>query len=141
MAFPTGTVIPTANLDAGTDSPASARADLLETVQAVNSIIASANGNNGVCVLGGGGKLPNTVWPTSITCTGTQIINPSEGIVNIRDVLRLQAQTTADIEALVDPVAGDLAYASDGAGGSPCIAFYNGTDWVRISVGAAISAT
>lgn len=142
MAFPTGTTIPTSNLDAGTDSPASARADLLAAVEALNDIIASANDDNGVLVLTGSGKIPASVFPPQITLsTGVQIINPVDGVVNIRDVLRLQPQLTADIEAIASPETGDLAYASDGDGGDPCLAFYNGTDWVRISVGAAISAT
>lgn len=141
MAFPIGTVIPTSNLDSGTDSPASARADLLITVEAVNDIIASANSDSGVVVLTGSGKLPASVFPTQITLSaGVQVINPVDGVVNIRDILRLQPVTVADLEALTSE-AGDVAYASDGDAGDPCLAFYNGTDWVRISVGAAISAT
>jgi hypothetical protein len=141
MAFPTGTTIPTANFDSATDNPADARADLLQTVQAVNDIIASENSASGVVVLTGGGKLPSSVFPTQITLsTGVQVINPVSGVVNIRDILRLQPNTVADLEALTSE-AGDVAYCSDGAGGNECLAFYNGTDWVRISVGAAISAT
>ena len=141
MAFPTGTSIPTSNLDAGTDSPASARADLLSAVTALNDIIASANGNSGVLVLSGSGKLPSSTIPTQITlASGVQVINPVDGVVNIRDILRLQPNTVAELTALTSS-AGDVAYCSDGAGGNPCVAFYNGTNWVRMSVGATISAT
>lgn len=141
MAFPTGTTIPTSNLDAGTDSPASARADLLAAVEALNAIIASANGASGVLVLSGSGKLPSSTIPAQITLsTGVQVINPTDGVVNIRDILRLQPTTVADLEALTSE-AGDVAYCSDGDGGDPCIAFYNGTDWVVITAGAAISAS
>lgn len=141
MAFPTGTTIPTTNLSSGTSDPSLARADLLQAVEAVNDIIASQNSASGVLVLTGSGKLPSSTIPTQITLsTGVQVINPTDGVVNIRDILRLQSTTVADLEALTSE-AGDVAYCSDGAGGSPCIAFYNGTDWVRISVGAAISAT
>jgi hypothetical protein len=140
MSFPTGTTIPTANLDSGTDSPASARADLLLTVQSLNAVIASANAANGVVVLTGSGKLPSTVIPAQISLSaGVQVINPTDGVVNIRDILRLQPTTVADLAALTSE-AGDVAYASDGAEGDPCLAFYNGTDWVRLAVGAAISA-
>jgi hypothetical protein len=141
MAFPTGTSIPTSNLDAGTDSPASARADLLSAVTALNDIIASANGNSGVLVLSGSGKLPSSTIPTQITlASGVQVINPVSGVVNIRDILRLQPNTVSELTALTS-TAGDVAYCSNGAAGSPCVAFYNGTNWVRISVGATISAT
>lgn len=142
MAFPTGTVISTTNLDAGTDSPASARADLLQAVEALNDIIASVNDDNGVLVLTGSGKIPNSVFPPAITLSaGVQVINPADGVVNIRDVLRLQPQLTSNIESIPSPEAGDLAYAEDGDAGSPCLAFFDGTDWLRISMGAAISAT
>jgi hypothetical protein len=141
MSFPTGTVIPTNNLDAATDSPASARADLLATVEAVNDIIASANDDNGVLVLTGAGHIPSSTIPAQITLSsGVQVINPVDGVVNIRDILRLQPNTVSELNALTSE-AGDVAYCSNGAGGNPCVAFYNGTNWVRISVGAAISAT
>jgi hypothetical protein len=141
MAFPTGTTIPTNNLDAGTDSPASARANLLTAVQAVNDIIGSENAASGVVVLTGSGKLPASVFPPQITLSaGVQVINPVSGVVNIRDILRLQPNTVSELTALTSE-AGDVAYCSNGAGGNPCVAFYNGTNWVRVSVGATISAT
>jgi hypothetical protein len=141
MAFPTGTTIPTGNLDSGTDSPASARADLLTAVTAVNDIIASANAASGVLVLTGSAKLPSSTIPTQITLsTGVQVINPVSGVVNIRDILRLQPNTVSELTALTS-TAGDVAFCSNGATGSPCVAFYNGTNWVRMSVGATISAT
>lgn len=141
MAFPSGTTIPTTNLDSATDSPALARADLLAAVQALNALIASENGDNGVCVLTGNGHIPSSTIPAQITLsTGVQVINPVSGVVNIRDILRLQPTTVADLQALTSE-AGDVAYCSDGASGTPCLAFYNGSNWVRISVGAAISAS
>ena len=141
MAFPTGTSIPTSNLDAGTDSPASARADILQTVQAVNDIIASENAASGVLVLTGSGKLPSSTIPTQITlASGVQVINPVDGVVNIRDILRLQPNTVAELTGLTS-TAGDMAYCSNGAGGNKCLAFYDGTSWKRVTVGATISGT
>lgn len=35
---------------------------------------------------------------------------------------------------------GKLIYVSNGAAGSPCLAYSNGTDWLRITLGAAIAA-
>lgn len=37
--------------------------------------------------------------------------------------------------------AGRVIYVSDGDAGSPCLAVDNGTNWLRVSLGAAISAT
>jgi hypothetical protein len=135
MTFPTGTTISTANLDSATDSPASARTDLLATVNAVNAIIASANLASGVVVLTGGAKLPSSTIPAQITLSaGVQIINPVDGIVNIRDVLRLQQMTTVDILALATPQAGDIAFATDGDSTAPALCLYDGDDWRTLSL-------
>ena len=36
---------------------------------------------------------------------------------------------------------GSVAYFSNGAAGSPVLAFYNGTNWLRVDTLAAISAS
>jgi hypothetical protein len=142
MSFPTGTTITTANLDSATDDPSLARADLLSAVQALNSIIASENTASGVLVLTGSGKIPSGLLPSSITLgSGVQIINPTDQVVNIRNFLRLQPQDTTDVENFADAALGDVAFCSDGDSGSPCLAVYDGTDWLRVSLGAAISST
>lgn len=35
---------------------------------------------------------------------------------------------------------GRAVYCSDGAGGSPCLAISDGTDWLRVTLGAAVAA-
>jgi hypothetical protein len=37
--------------------------------------------------------------------------------------------------------AGRVIYVSDGDGGSPCLAVDNGSNWLRINLGSAVSAT
>lgn len=37
--------------------------------------------------------------------------------------------------------AGSVAYFTNGAAGSPILAFYNGTNWKRVDTGGNISAT
>jgi len=39
------------------------------------------------------------------------------------------------------PSTGSVAYFSNGAAGSPVLAFYNGTNWLRVDTLAAISAS
>jgi hypothetical protein len=34
-----------------------------------------------------------------------------------------------------------MIYVSDGDGGNPCLAVDNGTNWVRVNLGSAVSAT
>jgi hypothetical protein len=135
MSFPTGTTISTVNLDSATDSPASARTDLLDTVNAVNDIIASENLANGVVVLNASGKLPSSTIPAQITlASGVQIINPVDGVVNIRDVLRMQQMSTVDILALTTPQAGDIAFATDGDSTAAALCIYDGDDWRTLSL-------
>ena len=58
-AFPTGDVT-TTNLDAATDNPGSARADLLVAAQRINSILASFADALGICDLDASGFVPAT---------------------------------------------------------------------------------
>lgn len=143
MAFPTGTIT-TANLDSSADDPSLARADLYNAVTALNAIIDEADAAGGVCLLNGSGQVPTSRLPGNIQVTGDIILEPSSKIVNIRDILRMTAWTTEDvalIPTVVTPILGDLIVVSDGDAGDPCLALYNGTDWLRISLGAEISAT
>jgi hypothetical protein len=142
MAFPTGTEIPTDNLDSATADPSLARSDLFDAVTAVNDIIASANEASGVLVLTGTGKIPSGIMPDSITLPdGVQIINPASGFVNIRNVLRLQQQTKSQVDAITEMISGDVVFVTNGNAGAPCLAVYNGTSWLRIALGAAIATT
>lgn len=36
---------------------------------------------------------------------------------------------------------GAIMYCSNGAAGSPCLAYSNGTNWLRILIGAAVAAS
>ena len=49
------------------------------------------------------------------------------------------AQLTGGLAANLNE--GRLVYCSNGAAGSPCLAYSNGANWLRITLGAAVSAT
>lgn len=140
MPFPTGT-ISTANLDSSADDPSLARVDLYNAVVALNTIIDEGGEANGVALIGATGKLPTSVIPATIQVTGDLTLQPSSTIVNIRDILRMTVWTTADIALIASPAEGDVVYCTDGAGGSPCLAVYDGSAWKRVALGATISAT
>jgi hypothetical protein len=143
MAFPTST-INTTNLDSDADSPALARVDLLALSVAVNTMIAEANQPNGVALLDGSGTIASTAVPAVQQPFGIMTLNPSSTVVKVEDILRMESKTVAQLDAFeTSPGAapGDIAYCSDGAGGNPCLAVYNGTDWLRVALGTAISAT
>ena len=143
MAIPTASIT-TTNLDAATDDPSLARADLLDAVQKLNTIISEGGAANGVALLTGSGKLSSTQMPTTITATGVQVLNPSGGVVHIQDILRLTSMTTAELTALKTAgtaTEGDIAYCSDGNAGAKTIAVYNGTDWKVVALGATIATS
>lgn len=59
------------------------------------------------------------------------------------DVVGLVQVPTYDVAGAPSAasIAGSLIYVSNGAAGSPVLAFSNGTDWLRSDTLAAISAT
>jgi hypothetical protein len=48
---------------------------------------------------------------------------------------------TAPAPTANQSLTGTITYFSNGAAGSPVLAFYNGTNWLRVDTLAAISAT
>lgn len=56
-------------------------------------------------------------------------------------IVRLGQIDTATLNGLGFQGEGSTAYCSDGDAGSPCLAVFDGTNWRRISFGAAISTT
>ena len=133
MTFPTGTTISTANLDSGDDDPSLARVDLYNMAVAVNAIIASANAAQGVLILDASGKIAGSLLPATFqTTAGNITFQPASGVVSLQKVLRLSQIVTADLGSATgttSPVAGDLAYLTDGDAGSPCLAVYDGAAW------------
>lgn len=139
MAFPTAQVS-TTNLDSSADDPSAARADLLDAVQKLNTIIDEANAALGVALLNSSGKISATAIPNSLTSTGTLQLKPSNGVVSVSDILRMNTLTTAETLALVGSQAGDMVMVSDGDSGEITLAVYNGSQWRRIELMNAISS-
>lgn len=141
MAFP-ASQITTTNLESGSSDPSQARADLLAAVEALNTVIDGAGSAEGVALLNINGQISSTQIPNSIAPTsGVLTLAPSSGKVKIQDVLRLQILSVDDIEGLESNAEGDIVYCSNGDAGDPCLAVYNGTDWLRLSLGSAISVS
>lgn len=141
MAFPT-TSLTLTYLDNDLDTVANARSQIHDMGLAVNDMIDSINDADGVAVLDSGGALPNTVLPNSlISSSGNDItLVPASEKVAIENIINLNPRTVAQLTALTG-VEGDVAYCSNGDAGSKCIAVYNGTNWVVVSLGSTISAT
>lgn len=147
MTFPTGQSINTSHLDSDADDPSLARVDLLALAQAVNQIIASQNAASGVLVLDSSALVPVNNINGYMAVTGDISLRPSTGITNVRNVLRLNQLSTADLGSAVgtvSPTAGDVCYLLDGDAGQACIGAYDGSQWrvirFQTSVGGAQAA-
>jgi len=140
MAFPTGAVT-TDNLDNVSDSPASARADLLLAVQKLNDIIASYDSADGIAALDSGGLIVNTKLPTAlVSASGNITLTPASKITKLSNILELTPQTVTQLNAQSGLVEGQVAYCSNGAAGSKCLAVYNGSAWKRVDISATTIA-
>ena len=76
--------------------------------------------------------MSNTTFSGPVTATN--------GFVG--DVVGLVQVPTYDVDGAPSAagIAGALIYVSNGAAGSPILAFSDGTDWLRSDTGAAIAA-
>lgn len=138
MAFPT-TQINTTNLDSGSDDPSLARLDLLDAVQKLNNIIDGANTAGGVALLNSSGKVNANQIPNTLTTNGTLSLNPTNGVVSVKQVLRMNTYTVAEVNALVGVQPGDMVMVSDGDSGEITLAVYDGVFWRRIELMNPIS--
>lgn len=150
MAWANSSNVSTANLDAGTDSPAAARPDLKAAMDELVLVIDGRNTANGVAGLDASSKLDSAQLPDEInSSTSTNLtLDPATGKVNLEEILNLAPQTVAQLNARTDIAQGDVAFCSNGDAGSECIAVAVGEDdsagnptWKVVSIGAAISST
>lgn len=62
------------------------------------------------------------------------------GVTTVQRIRKLDSHTVANAPAAAS-YEGKLIYVSNGATGSPCLAYSNGTNWLRITLGAAIATS
>lgn len=144
MGWATSGNVVTTNLDAATDSPASARADIKTAFDELKNVIDGRNTTNGVAGLDSGGLVENTRLPNTIISSGSNnlTLDPGSDKVALQDILNLNPRTVAQLNARTDKAAGDVAYCSNGDAGSACIAVYTGSAWKVVDISAtSISAT
>ena len=131
MTFPTGTVIDTTNLISGTADPSLARADLYNLTVAVNNIISGADSASGVALLTATNQYDGSKFPSTIA---SSVIAPSNGRVNIQDVIRLTVLSATALNGLAGSQLGDIAISSDAASGNPAVCFYDGSNWRALAL-------
>ena len=132
MAWPSNANnIVTTNLDAGTDNPASARADLKAALDEITNLINGRNQAAGVAGLDASSKITNTQLPDTIISSASTALTltPNTGLVNINSVMKLNPQTRANLYARSDLADGMIAIASDGDSTVDTPVYYAGGVW------------
>lgn len=134
--------VTTANLDSAADDPSQARSEIYNALLELQNVINGRATANGVASLTASTKIPTNQLPDIIQSSSgnSLLLQPDTERVGIENILYLTPRTTAQLNAF-SAAEGDVAYCSDGDAGSACLAVYNGTDWLRIALGSAISAT
>ena len=143
MGWATSGNVVTINLDAATDSPASARADIKTAFDELKNVIDGRNPTNGVAGLDSGGLVENTRLPNTIISSGSNnlTLDPGSGKVAVQDVINLNPRTVAQLNALSNNAEGDIAYCSNGNAGSKCFAVYEGSNWKVVALGSNIATS
>ena len=144
MAWPTNdSNISTGNLDAGTDSPAAARADLKLALDELANVINGRNQASGVAGLDASSKITNTQLPdTIVSSSSTDLtLDPATGRVVIEDVMKINPQTRADLYARSDLEDGMIAIASNGDSTVDTPVYYAGGVWRYFSDNTEVPST
>jgi hypothetical protein len=78
----------------------------------------------------------------------TQLMDASNNVLlqagpadNALDALVPLGMAANDADSAPTGAAGDIAYFTNGDGGSPCLAVHNGTNWLRIALGTAVASS
>ena len=142
MAWPTNSSnIDTQHLDAGTDSPALARANIKTALDELANVIDGRDQASGVAGLNASSKISASQIPDELNSSASTdlTLDPTTGKINIEEILQLKPQTLTELNARSDKEEGDLAFCSNGNGGSKCLAVYDGSNWKVVALGATIS--
>jgi len=144
MAWPTNdSNINTGNVDAGTDNPASARADIKAALDELKNVINGRNQASGVAGIDASSKITNTQLPdTIISSSATDLtLTPNTGTVNINSVLQMNPQTRAQLYARSDLADGMIAVASDGDSTIDTPVYYAGGVWRYFSDNSEVASS
>lgn len=142
MAWGNASNVTTVHLGSATDDPSQARVELYNALIELAAVINGRGAANGVASLNASSQVPASQLPDTLTTalTNNLILDPDTGRIAMQDIINLNPLTVTEVEARTG-ITGDVAYCSNGDAGSPCLAVYNGTDWLRIQLGSAISLT
>ena len=137
MAWPANTTnIVTTNMNAGSDNPASARADIKAALDEIINLINGRNQASGVAGLSASSKIVNTQLPdTIISSSSTDLtLTPNTGTVNINSVIQMNLQTRVQLYARSDLADGMIGFCTTGdSTDMDAPVYYAGGIWRRFS--------
>jgi hypothetical protein len=145
MTFPANANnIVTTNLDAGTDDPSQARANLKSALDEITNIINARGQASGIASLDANTLIPATQIPDELNSSSGQnlTLDPATGIVVVEDIIKMNPKTKAQLNAVSGLADGMIAFCSDeavdsaGETGMPC--YYRDGFWRRFSDNAII---
>jgi len=132
MAWPANdSNIDTTNMDAGSDNPASARADIKAALDEIKNLINGRNQASGVAGIDASSKITNTQLPdTIISSSSTDLtLTPNTGTVNINSVIQMNPQTRVQLYARSDLADGMIGVCSNGDSTVDTPVYYAGGVW------------
>jgi len=112
--------------------------DILEVrfIANVTTVSSITNANGQTYVEANGSTITLAVANSTVAeITSNEIFNISNA-----HSLQLPVYTVAQANALSNKTTGQVIYVSNGSGGNPSLAVYNGSDWKVVSLGSTISA-
>jgi len=137
MTWGTKSNYSTQHLDAGSDSPASAREDIKKAIDELSNVIDGLNTTGGAAKIDTDGKV--IVDTAKSTDTNTDItLDPGTGVVKIQDVINLNPVAYASLPA--SPAKGDVAFLTTDEDGDArnMLIVYNGSAWTYVHDNSAV---
>tara|TARA_R110000787_G_scaffold35731_5_gene91516 strand:+ start:4857 stop:5288 length:432 start_codon:yes stop_codon:yes gene_type:complete len=143
MAWANVANVTNTHLNAATDDPSQARAELNASTLELQNVINGRGTSNGVASLDATTKVPSSQLPDELNSSSGQdlTLDPNTDRVAIENIINLFPLTVTQVNAIGSPAEGDVAYTTNGDAGAKSIAVYDGTNWKVVALGATISAT
>ena len=144
MAWPSNTNnISTDNVDSGTDSPASARADIKAAFDEIINIINGRGEASGVAPLSASSKILATYMPDEFNSSSSTdlTLDPATNVVVVEDIVKLNPRTRAQLYAQSNLADGMIAMASDGDSTVDTPVYYSGGVWRFFSDNTEVPST
>ena len=120
MAWANVSNVTNTHLDAATDDPSQARAELNASTLELQNVINGRGTSNGVASLDGTTKVPSAQLPDELNSSSGQnlTLDPNTDRVAIENIINLFPLTVTQVNAIGSPAEGDVVYTTNGDAGA-----------------------